>query len=225
MKVALSILLLASLCNAQPLTVSELAWPNNNVGTSTNGPVIVDTNLVTFAQGWVTSASLASTNISGSGIHDSTTISQGGCEFICNSNITVTALGRYVLSGSTGRHQLALQGGSVTAVVYMNASTGVVGQFTYTTIPGGATLSSGQTYTLSSTENSTSGGNFDPFYIGAYLGGDDPGCIVCAPYFGGVPCTTTTVGTILNVYWQNGALPYYTAATNMTMVPVSFIYH
>jgi hypothetical protein len=83
-----------------------------------------------------------------------------GFQFQAQHNMTVTALGRYIVSGNSGTHLLYLKDDSCTtlATVNLNSSGRTVGEFAFTNLSTAISLTGGNTYYVMSTE--VNGGDY-----------------------------------------------------------------
>lgn len=84
-----------------------------------------------------------------------------GCKFVPNANMTITAVGRWKISGSNLSHTVRIinsVGTTLGSAVVDFSSGGTAGAWNYTTLGSPISLTSGSTYYIMSTE--TSGGDF-----------------------------------------------------------------
>jgi hypothetical protein len=146
--------------------------------------------------------------LTGSNANAANSLSGGlGFEFVVGaSNITVTELGRWVISGNSGTHTLRLMdsSGNDLGTVSVNTSGATPGQYLYGTLGTPVVLTAGGTYCVMSDETS---------------GGDQA-------YFDVTSCTTTAAAAMNKYAYRTGySGAYSTVGTaNYQAGPVNLKY-
>ncbi len=217
-------------CQAQPFTHGELAWPDSarpRAGTGARSPdggpggsgfpdeFPIDTNTTyLISTGWVTKVI---------GYAGAETVTNADFSIIATAftvgatNIAVSALARWHVPGNTHLHTIGIfpNSGSAPGLFPMFTATvaitnGAANDFVFTNLAHSFTLTNGFTYWIGDTEGAAGGG--DTFLCGSAVEG-----VVCE--------TTTAAGIVRGGHCPDSAgICTYFATTNLNIGPFSFIY-